>query len=619
MPKVVRASLMLAMFVIAPIALAQDSEPPNDGRYMIKFRDLAGAAQTVAALGGRPVLELVPQSVIAAYLSDQALQGLRNHPNVEYIEIDPRRYPMAQTTPYGIKMVQADQVSDSSAAGRKVCIIDSGYSLGHEDLDGDSSVSGVNDSGTGNWFVDNCGHGTHVAGTVSALNNGVGVVGVMPSGNINLHIIKVFGDDCSWTYSSDLINALNKCRNASANVVSMSLGCTGMFCRSSTEENAFNDAYSAGVLSIAAAGNSGNTQVSYPAGYASVVSVAAVDSAKVVASFSQQNSDVELAAPGVAVRSTVPTGTGVDESLTVDAVVYEAVGMQNSPNGTGSGPLVDCGRGTADCVGATGAVCLIERGEITFDEKARNCQDGGGVAAVIYNNAAALFSGTLGDSPTSSIPTVGVSGTDGQVLKTKIGTPASVTTATGGNYAFFDGTSMATPHVSGVAALVWSHVPTRSNDEIRQALQATAEDLGAAGRDNAYGYGLVRAKAALDRLLGGGGGCTPTESPETSCSDGVDNDCDGVADGADTDCQTSTGITLSATGYKVKGLQKADLTWSGATSTNVDVFRNGANITTTANDGFHTDNINNRGGGSYTYKVCEAGTTTCSNEATISF
>ncbi len=78
-------------------------------------------------------------------------------------------------------------------------------------------------------------------------------------------------------------------------------------------------------------------------------------------------------------------------------------------------------------------------------------------------------------------------------------------------------------------------------------------------------------------------------------------------------------ITLSATGYKVKGLQTVDLTWSGATSTSVDVYRNGARITTTANDGAYTDAINKKGGGSYTYKVCEAGTTTCSNEATVTF
>jgi PKD repeat protein len=79
------------------------------------------------------------------------------------------------------------------------------------------------------------------------------------------------------------------------------------------------------------------------------------------------------------------------------------------------------------------------------------------------------------------------------------------------------------------------------------------------------------------------------------------------------------GITLTVTAYKVRGLQKADLEWLDATSTNVDVYRDGAIITTTANDGFYTDNIDQRGGGSYTYKVCEAGTTTCSNEAVAQF
>jgi hypothetical protein len=83
--------------------------------------------------------------------------------------------------------------------------------------------------------------------------------------------------------------------------------------------------------------------------------------------------------------------------------------------------------------------------------------------------------------------------------------------------------------------------------------------------------------------------------------------------------QTASQTTLSAMGYKTQGLQKADLTWSGATSTTVDLYRNGVKITTTPNDGFHTDNINARGGGGYTYRVCEAGTNICSNDATISF
>jgi PKD repeat protein len=79
-------------------------------------------------------------------------------------------------------------------------------------------------------------------------------------------------------------------------------------------------------------------------------------------------------------------------------------------------------------------------------------------------------------------------------------------------------------------------------------------------------------------------------------------------------------ITLSVVGSKVKGLQKADLSWSlSGTSADVDVWRNGAFLTTTPNDGAYTDNINKKGSGSYTYQVCEAGTPTCSNLVTVIF
>ncbi len=78
-------------------------------------------------------------------------------------------------------------------------------------------------------------------------------------------------------------------------------------------------------------------------------------------------------------------------------------------------------------------------------------------------------------------------------------------------------------------------------------------------------------------------------------------------------------IVLSAVGYKVRGRQQADLTWSGATSNSVDVYRNGTKIATVANTGAYTDNIGAVGGGSYSYQVCEAGTTKCSNTATVTF
>jgi len=98
---------------------------------------------------------------------------------------------------------------------------------------------------------------------------------------------------------------------------------------------------------------------------------------------------------------------------------------------------------------------------------------------------------------------------------------------------YMDGTSMATPHVSGVAALVWSNELDCSNAEIRAALDATAKDKGPAGRDNAFGFGIVQAKAAVDYLTanpcGGGGTCQPKGASCTSDSECCSNRCTGKA------------------------------------------------------------------------------------------
>ncbi|HUP59461.1 MAG TPA: S8 family serine peptidase [Thermoanaerobaculia bacterium] len=659
----------LLLLLVATSALA-------NGRYLVKFKKFEGSAEAVRAQGGTPIYEFSNLSTVAAYLPEQAIQGLRNNPNVEFIEEDPKRELFAQTTPYGIPMVQADQVSFNSgnAASCKVCIIDSGYFMSHEDLQ-DSNVTWDTDSGSGDPLVDGCGHGTHVAGTIAALNNTLGVIGVVPNGGIQLHIIKVFGNDCAWAYSSDLINALNKCRNAGAKVVSMSLG--GTF-SSTTEKNAFDQAWSAGVLSIAAAGNGGNNKKSYPASYTSVVSVAAVDSNKTVATFSQFNNEVDIAAPGVSVLSTVPWKSS---TVTSASGTYNGSDIDGSARIDATGTLVD--GGLCGSAGSwSGKVVLCERGTYSFADKVNNVKTGGGVAAVIYNNVSGGFAGTL--NGTSTIPAISISQEDGLVVKNDVNFSATVsnTTGSGSGYEAWDGTSMATPHVSGVASLVWSNFPTKSNADIRNALEATAQDLGAAGRDDYYGWGLVQARAAYDLLAGSSTGDTtaPTTSITSpaagatvsgtvlvtaSASDNVgvtkvEFYLDGVLQASDTSSpyewswdtttatnashslsskaydaagnvgssasvsvtvsnSTSGSITLTATGYKVKGVQKADLTWTGATTTNVDVYRNGALIITTANDGFHTDNINKKGGGSYTYKVCNAGSTTCSSEVTVSF
>ncbi|MDZ7859184.1 MAG: PKD domain-containing protein [Candidatus Krumholzibacteriota bacterium] len=99
-------------------------------------------------------------------------------------------------------------------------------------------------------------------------------------------------------------------------------------------------------------------------------------------------------------------------------------------------------------------------------------------------------------------------------------------------------------------------------------------------------------------------------------------DDDGATDTASQDVtvtSSSTDITLTVTGYKVRGRKHADLEWSGATGTDVEIYRDGVLITTTANDGFYTDATDQVGGGSFTYKVCEIGGSPCSNQVTVTY
>jgi len=343
------------------------------------------------------VIQPLPDvNAMAVMLTAEQKQRLLQNSEVATIEVDPKRYLMAESTPYGITMVQAQQLSDDLTGNQKVCIMDTGYTLSHPDLPntGITGSDGYGANNTGNWYNDGNGHGTHVAGTIAALGgNGLGVVGVNSSGQLGLHIVKVFNDQGNWAYGSDLVAAIGQCQSAGASVTSMSLGGSQS---SNAERQAFANSYAQGMLHIAAAGNDANSALSYPASYDSVVSVAAVDQSGNKASFSQYNAQVELAAPGVGTNST-------------------------------------------------------------------------------WNN---------------------------------------------GGYKSISGTSMATPHVSGVAALVWSHFPNCSNQQIRDALNASAEDRGTPGRDTSYGFGIVKAKAAYDYLAQSecGGGSDVDNAPVASFS-----------------------------------------------------------------------------------------------------
>jgi serine protease len=409
--------------------------------------------------------------------------------------------------------VQADLAvaAGATGAGIKVGVIDSGVYVGHADLAGVAITGepylGGNDPR--NWNRDYYSHGTHVVGTLAAVDNNFGVLGVSP-GSVVLHLVKVFGDGGSWIYSSDTLAAARSAAAKGAKIVSMSLGGTG---RSRTEDAGMADLYNRGVLLVAAAGNDGNTDTSYPAGYDSVISVAAIDSTKAVASFSQQNADVELAAPGKSVLSTV---SYIDTTFVLSgADSFDALHMEFAARGTASAPLVYGGIGRTGDRSWSGKVVLLDRGTNTFYEKIRNVQRSGGVACIIANNEAGELSGTLGEGNTSTIPAVGITQADGATLASRVGSTVTVSTNVQNDataYEEFDGTSMATPHVSGVAALIWSKYRGATNVQVRQALVGTAEDLGAGGRDSVFGYGLVRAKAALDALAAMNPGPAPTDT-----------------------------------------------------------------------------------------------------------
>jgi thermitase len=263
-----------------------------------------------------------------------------------------------------------------ATGGVKIGIVDTGIDQTHADLSGKTTDCATAAGGaTANGFCpDDSVHGTHVAGTISAkANNATGVAGV--AFNSTLAICKALHTAAGVGLTSDVANCINWTHTRGAKVISMSLGGGASTTLQNAVANAWKGGAANGSVLIAAAGNDGDSTVNYPAGYSEVVSVAATDHNDARASFSNTNPDVEVAAPGVDVLSTIP----------------------------------------------------------------------------------------------------------------------------GGLYAELSGTSMATPHASGVAGVLWQLFPTDTAAGIRNRLSGGVDDLGPAGRDTSFGFGRVN----LCRSAGG--------------------------------------------------------------------------------------------------------------------
>ena len=232
-------------------------------------------------------------------------------------------------------------------------------------------------------------HGTHVAGTVAqSTNNGIGVAGV--AFGSCLMPVKVLNRYGSGTHAN-IAKGIRFAADNGAKVINLSLGGPS----SQTLLDAIAYASTKGVTIVAAAGNDGTSQVSYPAAYDSyVIAVGATRYDETLAPYSNFGSSLDVVAPG--------GDTSVDQN----------------------------GDGYADGI--------LQN---TFNPNTKRTSDFG--------------------------------------------------------YWFFQGTSMAAPHVAGLAALVISKGNATSPTDVRKAIEFTASDLGSAGKDNTYGWGLINAPAAL--------------------------------------------------------------------------------------------------------------------------
>lgn len=250
---------------------------------------------------------------------------IRLDPSVVYVEYDQeahvlgftgediqhhqkRLMPLSQTTPWGVQKIRADQVwpSGNKGTGIKVGIVDTGIDYNHEDLK-NNYKGGYNFVANTSDPFDDYGHGTHVAGTVAALDNGIGVVGVAPEAW--LYAIKVLDSQGSGSYTN-IISGLQWCLDNGMQVVNMSFGGSSF---SQALSDICDKLNNAGILLVAAAGNSGGSSgqdtIGYPAKFPSVMAIAATDSNDARASFSSVGPELSVAAPGVNVPSTVPTGS----------------------------------------------------------------------------------------------------------------------------------------------------------------------------------------------------------------------------------------------------------------------------------------------------------------------
>lgn len=310
--------------------------PASFGRYIVILEGRSANASSVAqALADQYRTAIVPEMVFRYALSGFVVELptaivplLQLDPRIRLIEPDRAVHYDAQTLPRGVDRIDAERNSVARIGAGidvdvDVAVLDTGVGP-HEDL----NVVGGKDCTNSGSYADNNGHGTHVAGTIGARDNGIGVVGVAPGARIwSVKVLDSSGNGLwSWMICGiDWVTA----NAGTIEVANMSLGgagTPGATCASSSLRTAICNSVAAGVTYVASAGNDGKDVGGYvPASFPEVMAVAALNDTDgkpgglgagnsygcddCFASFSNYGSAIAFVAPGVSIQSTLRNNT----------------------------------------------------------------------------------------------------------------------------------------------------------------------------------------------------------------------------------------------------------------------------------------------------------------------
>ncbi|MBC7427675.1 MAG: S8 family serine peptidase [Bacteriovorax sp.] len=399
---------------------------------------------------------------------------------------------------WNVQFVKAPQAWAQGYFGQntRVMLLDSGIDKDHPSIKdnfekGQDFAGGVNKPYA---YFDSIGHGTHTSGIVLGQSSPKGSIGVAPQAKLLMARV------CSSTScsASAVLKGLNWALQEKVDVVNLSLSKPES---SQAEVNAIKKLEDAGIVVVASSGNDGKANVLYPAALPTVISVGSVNENLAKSVFSNWGETLDLVAPGDNILSASPIGKGALTQVLIDEKSISSATFVGAPITitSFSSELINCTNGlpTDFPNEVKGKTALIKRGDIRFIDKLNNAIKAGAKAVIFYNNESGLVVGDLHGKV--QIPVALVLQNDGekiiqdlasgQVVHSKISNSVS-------DYVYNSGTSMATPHVAGVVALIKSKNKNLTPVQIRNILANGAVPFPV-GPENYFGAGLVDAEKSL--------------------------------------------------------------------------------------------------------------------------